>query len=213
MPAEVFQTPSTNPSAIPHSQEFQHDVFLSHSAKDKAVGRFSNTLSASIGERAGVRCRNSHLAKRLPVAVRKHLKVWFDEWECPSPAGAGEGGRRPGEGRGAEADSMPAKIEEGPFHFGFRTSDFGFAQPSLSANAFGSDWAQLEAGTCGRRNLRFRDPLNQERRFIPLRLDDTPIKGFPGAIPLHPLPPGGLRAGRRGWKKRSTRCWMRGRFN
>ena len=193
MPAEVFQTPSTNPSAIPHSQEFQHDVFLSHSAKDKAVAR--------------------PLAERLLVAVRKHLKVWFDEWECPSPAGAGEGGRRPGEGRGAEADSMPAKIEEGPFHFGFRTSDFGFAQPSLSANAFGSDWAQLEAGTCGRRNLRFRDPLNQERRFIPLRLDDTPIKGFPGAIPLHPLPPGGLRAGRRGWKKRSTRCWMRGRFN
>ena len=42
----------------------------------------------------------------------------------------------------------------------------------MSANAFGSDWAQLEAGT-----FRFRDPLNQERRFIPLRLDDAPIKG------------------------------------
>jgi hypothetical protein len=42
----------------------------------------------------------------------------------------------------------------------------------MSANAFGSDWAQLEAGT-----FRFRDPLNKERRFIPLRLDDTPIKG------------------------------------
>jgi hypothetical protein len=25
--------------------------------------------------------------------------------------------------------------------------------------------------------LRFRDPLNQERRFIPLRLDDAPITG------------------------------------
>ena len=47
----------------------------------------------------------------------------------------------------------------------------------MSAHAFGSDWAQLEAGTCGRRNLRFRDPLNRERRFIPLRLDDAPIKG------------------------------------
>jgi hypothetical protein len=35
----------------------------------------------------------------------------------------------------------------------------------MSANAFGSDWAQVEAGTCGRRNLRFRDPLNQERRL------------------------------------------------
>jgi WD40 repeat protein len=30
----------------------------------------------------------------------------------------------------------------------------------------------LEAGT-----FRFRDPLNKERRFIPLRLDEAPIKG------------------------------------
>jgi len=53
----------------------------------------------------------------------------------------------------------------------------------MSANAFGSDWAQLacpavapkrrrKAGT-----FRFRDPLNKERRFIPLRLDDAPVKG------------------------------------
>ena len=42
----------------------------------------------------------------------------------------------------------------------------------LSANAFGSDWAQLESGT-----FRFRDPLNKDRRFLPLRLDDAPIKG------------------------------------
>ena len=42
----------------------------------------------------------------------------------------------------------------------------------LSANAFGSDWAQLESGA-----FRFRDPLNKERRFLPLRLDDAPIKG------------------------------------
>ncbi|MBI5385126.1 MAG: toll/interleukin-1 receptor domain-containing protein [Verrucomicrobia bacterium] len=48
-----------------------------------------------------------------------------------------------------------------PFHFGIRNSEFGFAQPGMSAQAFGSDWAQLEAGT-----FRFRDPLNQERRFI-----------------------------------------------
>jgi hypothetical protein len=75
--------------------EFQYDVFLSHSAKDKAVVR--------------------------PLAERLRR----DESEL---------------------------------------------QPFL--RAFGSDWAQLEAGTCGRRNLRFRDPLNQERRFIPLRLAD-----------------------------------------
>jgi glycosyltransferase involved in cell wall biosynthesis len=40
------------------------------------------------------------------------------------------------------------------------------------ACAFGADWARLEAGT-----FRFRNPLNRERRFIPLRLDDAPIKG------------------------------------
>ena len=43
-------------------------------------------------------------------------------------------------------------------------------RPLLRAS--GSDWAQFEAGT-----FRFRDPLSQERRFIPLRLDDAPIKG------------------------------------
>jgi small GTP-binding protein len=75
------------------------------------------------------------------------LKVWFDEWVL-----------KPG-------DSIPAKIEEG-------LERSGVLVLCMSANAFGSDWAQLEAGT-----FRFRDPLNQERRFIPLRLDDAPIKG------------------------------------
>ena len=42
----------------------------------------------------------------------------------------------------------------------------------MSANAFGAEWAQLESGT-----FRFRDPLNKERRFISLRLDDVAIKG------------------------------------
>ena len=75
------------------------------------------------------------------------LKVWFDEWLL-----------KPG-------DSIPAKIEEGLEHSRVLVL-------CMSADAFGSDWAQLEAGT-----FRFRDPLNQERRFIPLRLDDAPIKG------------------------------------
>ena len=106
--------------------EFQYDVFLSHSAKDKAVVR--------------------PLAERLR---QDGLTVWFDEWECPSPAGAGEGGRRPGEGRGAQADSIPAKIEEGPEHSrvlplahpmveGARTASEGWP-----AHASRSDWAQL----------------------------------------------------------------------
>src|SRR5882672_9377394 len=106
------------------SAEFQYDVFLSHSAKDKT----------------GVR----EVAERL----RKNgLKVWFDEWVI-----------KPG-------DSIPAKIEEG-------LELSRVLVLCMSGNAFGSDWAQLEAGT-----FRFRDPLNKHRRFIPLRLDDAPIKG------------------------------------
>jgi len=42
----------------------------------------------------------------------------------------------------------------------------------MSAHAFGSEWAQLDSYT-----FRFRDPLNKQRRFIPLRLDEAPIKG------------------------------------
>jgi hypothetical protein len=106
------------------ADEFQYDVFLSHSAKDKAVVR--------------------PLAERLR---RDGLKVWFDEWVL-----------KPG-------DSIPAKIEAGLEHSRVLVL-------CMSAHAFGSDWAQLEAGT-----FRFRDPLNEERRFIPLRLDDAPIKG------------------------------------
>jgi hypothetical protein len=75
------------------------------------------------------------------------LRVWFDEWVL-----------KPG-------DSIPAKIEEG-------LERSRVLILCMSANAFGSDWAQLEAGT-----FRFRDPLNKERLFIPLRLDDTPVKG------------------------------------
>jgi hypothetical protein len=81
------------------------------------------------------------------------VRVWLDEDQI-----------KPG-------DSIPAKIEEGLEHSRVLVL-------CMSANAFGSDWAQLEAGTCGRGNLPFRDPLNQERRFIPLRLDDAPVGGF-----------------------------------
>ena len=103
---------------------FPYDVFLSHSAKDKAVVR--------------------PLAERLR---QDGLKVGFDDCVL-----------KPG-------DSIPAKIEEGLEHSRVLVL-------CMSANAFGSDWAQLEAGT-----FRFRDPLNQERRLMPLRLDGAPIKG------------------------------------
>src|SRR6185312_7986946 len=106
------------------ADDFKYDVFLSHSAKDKAIVR--------------------------PIAERLRadgLRVWFDDWEI-----------RPG-------DSIPAKIEDGLEYSRVLVL-------CMSANAFGSDWAKLEAGT-----FRFRDPLNKERRFIPLRLDEAPIKG------------------------------------
>ena len=106
------------------AREFQFDVFLSHSSKDKAVVR--------------------PLAERLRA---DGVKVWFDEWVL-----------QPG-------DSIPAKIEEG-------LERSRVLVLCMSAQAFGSDWAQLESGT-----FRFRDPLNKERRFLPLRLDDAPIKG------------------------------------
>jgi small GTP-binding protein len=78
---------------------------------------------------------------------RDGLRVWFDEWEL-----------KPG-------DNIPSKIEEGLEHSRVLVL-------CMSAHAFGSDWAQLESYT-----FRFRDPLNKERRFIPLHLDDIPIKG------------------------------------
>ena len=106
------------------ADDFTYDVFLNHSAKDKAVVR--------------------DVAERLRG---DGLRVWFDEWEI-----------RPG-------DSIPAKIEEGLEHSRVLVL-------CMSVHAFGSDWAQLEAGT-----FRFRDPLNHDRRFIPLRLNDAPIKG------------------------------------
>lgn len=75
------------------------------------------------------------------------LRVWFDEWELRA------------------GDSIPAKIEEG-------LQASRVLVLCMSANAFGSDWTRLESYT-----FRFRDPLNKERRFIPLRLDADPIKG------------------------------------
>ncbi len=75
------------------------------------------------------------------------LRVWFDEWAI-----------RPG-------DNIPAKHEEGLEHSRVLVL-------CMSANAFGADWAQLETGT-----FRFRDPLNKQRRFLPLRLDEAPLRG------------------------------------
>ena len=92
--------------------------------------------------------KDKAVVRAVAERLRKDgLRVWFDEWVLKA------------------GDSIPAKIEEGLEHSRVLVL-------CMSAHAFGSDWAQLEAGT-----FRFRDPLNKERRFIPLRLDEAPIKG------------------------------------
>ena len=84
--------------------DFQFDVFLSHRAKDKEVVRVFS-LSASNGERAGVRCRNLNLLRKDGV------QVWFDEWVLPvaSVYDRSTGGR-------SQSAATVAKIEEGLEH-------------------------------------------------------------------------------------------------
>ena len=62
-------------------------------------------------------------------------------------------------------DSVPKKIDDG-------LEQSRVLVLCMSEHAFASDWATLESQT-----LRFRDPLNRQRRFIPLRLVDTQPKG------------------------------------
>jgi len=90
--------------------------------------------------------------KKIVHALAKRLKsdgvkVWLDEWMI-KPGG-----------------SLRKIIEEGLEHSRVLVL-------CMSANAFGKDWTQLESHT-----FRFRDPLNKERIFLPLRLDNSPIKG------------------------------------
>lgn len=112
----------------------------------------------------------SHSAKDKPIVrdiaerlKQDGIKVWFDEWVLPKD-----------ELRKLEVESalhhssfiLHPLVEEG-------LERSRVLLLCMSANVFGSDWAQLESGT-----FRFRDPLNKERRFLPLRLDDVPIKDW-----------------------------------
>src|SRR5688572_30982683 len=105
--------------------------------------------------------KDKTVVRELAERLRKDgLKVWLDEWVLKA------------------GDSIPAKIEEGLEHSRVLVL-------CMSANAFGSDWAKLESGT-----FRFRDPLNKDRRFIPLRFDDAPIKGSLAQFPYVKWQPG-----------------------
>ena len=169
------------------TEAFTHDVFLSHRAKDKAVVR--------------------PLAERLQVAMRQRLKLWFDEWEIKS--GWVKPGRRSSRRESAQTSVRPdqrmsgltsaattqRKLEEGLEHFrlAFQPSAFSL-QPLVCAFGSDPDWSGLEAGTCGRGNLPFRDPLNQEpdARTSAFSIHTSAFaQRLPGAIPLHQLAPDG----------------------
>lgn len=91
--------------------------------------------------------RDTPEASQLAERLRRDgLRVWLDAWEI-----------HPG-------DNIAAAVESGLEHSRVLVL-------CMSTNAFASDWAQLEAGT-----FRFRDPLSAERRFLPVRLDDAPVR-------------------------------------
>jgi len=95
----------------------------------------------------------SHSSKDKPVARElaqrlrdDGLKVWFDEWDIT-----------PG-------DLIGLKVEQGLEHSRILLL-------LMSSNALASEWVTLE-----RHTVLFRDPTNAQRRFIPIRLDDSEIK-------------------------------------
>src|SRR5689334_8449877 len=91
--------------------------------------------------------KDKRLVRNIAQQLRVDgLRVWFDEWEI-----------RPG-------DHIQRQISDG-------LNRSRVLVLCISANLSESDWAQFEAST-----VLFRDPLNRDRRFIPLRLDDSPIK-------------------------------------
>jgi len=86
------------------------------------------------------------IVRSVAESMRKSgLRVWFDEWMIRS------------------GDVVEYKV------------GVGLAQSRVlllfaSENSMGDEWARFEEQT-----LRFRDPGNQDRRFIPVRLDHVPL--------------------------------------
>ncbi len=95
----------------------------------------------------------SHNSKDKP-AVRRlaerlrgdGLAVWLDDWEIKA------------------GDSIPSKVMSG-------LENSRVLLLLLSQNFDESDWAEYESGS-----FLFRDPKNTERRFIPVRLDQSPVR-------------------------------------
>lgn len=73
------------------------------------------------------------------------LAVWIDRWKI------------------VPGDSIPLKIEEG-------LQKARTLLLCISANSLGSEWVRME-----RSAVMFRDPTNEGRRFIPIKLDDAEL--------------------------------------
>ena len=122
-------------------EDFQFNVFLSHSSKDKAVVR-------PLAERLGADGVKVWL---WPVPPQRLRKGGFAEWVL-----------KPG-------DSIPAKIDPPTLGSYGGTGEGLERSPVLACPAVAS-LQRRKSGTCERGNLPFRDPLTKERRCLPLRL-------------------------------------------
>ena len=84
--------------------------------------------------------KDKAVVRPLAERLRKDgLKVWFDEWVLKA------------------GDSIPAKIEEGLEHSRVLVL-------CMSANAFGSDWAQLACPATASGSSSRRAPTSSRRR-------------------------------------------------
>ena len=90
--------------------------------------------------------KDKHVVRDLATRLKADgLKVWLDEWEI------------------RVGDLIGLKVEQGLEQS--RTLIL-----ILSAHAFASEWVSLE-----RHTALFRDPTNAQRRFMPVRIDDSEI--------------------------------------
>jgi small GTP-binding protein len=97
----------------------------------------------------------SHSPKDAPTALElatrldaDGLRVWLDAWEI-----------NPSERAATRQKKLKRKLKQSHALILL-----------MSAHAFAADWSTLE-----RQTSLFRDPANQQRRFIPVRLDDAEI--------------------------------------
>src|SRR5579859_7025 len=87
--------------------------------------------------------KDKAVVRPLAGQLRKDgMKVWFDEWVFKL------------------RDRISAKIEDG-------LERTRVMLLYVSANTFGSEWAKLEAGTCGRGQLPFLAPLTRNTASFP----------------------------------------------